>query len=271
MKFDGYLLVSDMDATLLTNKHKVSDKNREAIKYFTANGGKFTVATGRMNKAVRAFLDQFTINTPAILHNGAQIYDFAEDKVLFERFIEEGRKDAIRRVYNDMPDLGLEVYCDDLVYIYRECAETRRFNNRKYEVVYELPDEVWDRPWIKCLLIGEKKLLDHYEPIYRRDYDSGYAVRSGKKFLDIVSSDASKGLALGRLIDILGADRNKVIAVGDNMNDISMLETAGISFAVENAEKAVKEAARFAAPDNNSDAIAYIIEKLETMGDCNEN
>lgn len=146
MKFDGYLLVSDMDATLLKNNHTVSDKNREAIEYFTANGGKFTVATGRMQKAVAAFFDQLTINAPAILHNGAQIYDFDNKKALFERFIEEERKEAIRRVHDDMPELGLEVYCGDMIYIYRPCMETRRFNNRKYEVVYEMPDEVWDKP-----------------------------------------------------------------------------------------------------------------------------
>lgn len=263
MKFDGYLLASDMDATLLTSKHKISDKNRDAIEYFIKNGGRFTVATGRMQKAVRAFLDQFTINAPAILHNGAQIYDFAENKSLFEQFIEEERKDAIRRVHDDMPELGLEIYCGDTVYIYRACEETRRFNNRKYEVVYEMPDEAWEKPWIKCLLIGEKKLLDYYEPIYRRDYDSGYAVRSGKKYLDIVSSGVSKGIALKKLIGMLDADQEKVIAVGDNMNDVSMLNAAGISYAVENAEKAAKEAARFKAPDNNSDAIAYIISQLE--------
>lgn len=266
MNFSGYLLVSDMDATLLTSKHKISDKNREAIEYFIANGGKFTVATGRMYKAVRSFFGQLNINAPAILHNGAQIYDFAEDKVLFEQFIEEERKEALRRVYQDMPELGLEVYCEDTVYIYRSCSETTRFNNRKYEVVYEMPDEIWNKPWIKYLLIGEKKLLDYYEPIYRRDYDSGYAVRSGKKYLDIVSSGVSKGFALNRLIDILGADTQKVIAVGDNMNDIPMLEAAGISYAVDNAEKPVKEAALFHAPDNNSDAVAYIIEQLEKTG-----
>ncbi len=266
MKFDGYLLASDMDATLLTNKHKVSDKNREAIEYFMANGGLFTVATGRMQKAVRAFFNEFHINAPAILHNGAQIYDFNDNRVLFERFIEEERKDALRRVYNDMPELGLEVYCDDTVYIYRSCSETRRFNNRKYEVVYSMPDEVWQRPWIKCLLIGEKKLLDYYEPIYRRDYDSGYSVRSGKKYLDIVSSGVSKGIALAKLTDILGIEKSKVIAVGDNMNDISMFETSGISCAVENAEAAVKNTADLIVPDNNSDAIAYIIEKLEKEG-----
>lgn len=261
MKFDGYLLVSDMDATLLTNKHKVSDGNREAIEYFTKNGGMFTVATGRMHKAVREFADNLSINAPAILHNGAQIYDFKENKTLSEKFIEDSRKPVIKRVYDDMPELGLEIYSNDTIYVYRECFETKRFKNRNYDVVFGVPDHVWDEPWVKYLLIGEKKLIDYYEPIYRRDYDSGYAVRSGKKFLDIVSGEASKGIALKELREITKA--KTVIAVGDNMNDISMLEEADVSFAVENAEKSVKAIADFVTVDNNSDAIKSIVTKAE--------
>lgn len=261
-KFSGYMLVSDMDATLLTNKHKISDKNREAVDYFTSQGGLFTVATGRMNKGVREYMDKLTINAPAILHNGAQIYDFENEKAISEKFIEEDRKAAIKRVYEDIPELGLEIYSNETIYVYRECSETERFRKRRYsDVVYGMPDEAWEQPWIKCLLIGEKKQLDYYEPIYRRDYDSGYAVRSGKKYLDVVSGEASKGIALKELKRYVGAD--KVIAVGDNMNDISMLQAADISFAVDNAEKSVKEIADFIAPSNNDDAIAYIIDKLE--------
>lgn len=261
-KFSGYLLVSDMDATLLTSKHKISEGNRNAVDYFISQGGQFTVATGRMSKGVREHLGNISINAPAILHNGAQIYDFESEKSLSEKFIEEERKGIIKRVYEDMPELGLEIYSNETIYVYRECEETARFKNRKYtDVVYSLPDEVWEQPWIKYLLIGDKKQLDRYEPIYRRDYDSGYAVRSGKKYLDIVSGEASKGIALTELRRITGA--TKVIAVGDNMNDISMLQAADVSFAVENAEKSVKQIADFIAPSNNNDAIACIIEKLE--------
>lgn len=263
-KFSGYLLVSDMDATLLRSDHSISDKNKQAIQYFIENGGHFTVATGRMVEAVRAYLPKFNINAPAILHNGAKIYDFTKDKTLFEKFIEEERKQAIKRVYEDFPDVGLEIYSDNMIYIYRACAETARFEGRKYKnVVYEMPDKVWKRPWIKVLLIGEKSLIDKYEPVYRAEYDSGYAVRSGDKYLDVVANGVSKGKGLSSLIDLLGIERDKVIAVGDNMNDISMLEAAGISYAVENGEESVKRAADYTAPSNNDNAIAYIIENIK--------
>lgn len=262
-KFSGYLLVSDMDATLLADDHTISDANRQAIDYFIKNGGRVTVATGRMVDAVKAYIPPLNINTPAILHNGAKLYDFTNGKPLFEKFIEEERKEAIRRVREDFPDVGIEVYSDETVYVYRKCEETKRFLTRSYEVVYELPDEVWERPWIKVLLIGKKELLDKYEPIYRAEYDSGCAVRSGSRFLDVVANGVSKGEGVKQLAGSLGIDGGKVIAVGDNMNDISMLCAAGVSYAVANGETAAKEAADFIAPSNNDSALAYIIEQIE--------
>lgn len=259
-KFSGKLLVSDMDATLLNSDHMVSKGNREAIEYFISEGGKFTVATGRMVPAVRAYFSQMRINAPALLHNGAKIYDFEAEKAIFERFIEEDRKNAIRRVHDEIPEIGLEVYADEKVYVYRECSETERFKTRSYDVTYYMPDEIWHRPWIKALLIGERELLDKYEPLYRRDYDSGYCVRSGSNYLDVVANGVSKGIALTKLMELLKIDKSNVYAVGDNMNDIDMLKAAGHSFAVENAEDEVKSQSDLTVPSCENDPIAYIIE-----------
>lgn len=263
-KFEGCLFVSDMDATLLTSDHQISDKNRRAIEYFISEGGRFTVATGRMVDAVGAYLGRLPINAPAVLHNGAKLYDFSSNSVIFEKFIEEDRKPAVKRVYSDMPELGLEIYSDEIIYVYKPCSETKRFLTRSYKVVYNMPDEVWDRPWTKLLLIGDtKEILDKYEPIYRRDYDSGLCVRSGPLYLDIVAGGVSKGKGAKRAAEITGC--NKIFAIGDSENDVDMLRCADISFAVENAVPDVKRAAMYGAPHHNDDAVAYAIEKLDKM------
>lgn len=266
-KFDGKLLVSDMDATLLDREHRISKANREAIEYFISEGGCFTVASGRMVPAVSSYFNQMTINAPAILHNGAKLYDFDKDEVVYELFIEEERKQAIKRVYDTHPELGIEIYADELVYVYRECFETERFKTRSYKVIYELPEEVWKRPWTKVLIIGYKHQLDEFEPVYRRDYDSGYSVRSGDHFLDIVATGASKGRGLVNLAKRLGIDMKNVYAVGDNMNDIDMLHAAGHSFAVANSEQEVKDIVDEVIPSCDDDPIAYIIENIKT-GSC---
>lgn len=129
-------------------------------------------------------------------------------------------------------------------------------------ICYELPEHIWNVPWIKWLLVGDKEVLDKYEPIYRREYDSGFCVRSGDKYLDIVSGGVSKGKGVLYLAELYGIQPEKIITVGDNMNDIDMIETAGIGVAVSNAEDKVKEAADIQVCSNNEGAIADILEKI---------
>ena len=69
-KFDGYVIVSDLDGTLLDNNKNISKENLEAINYFTENGGKFTVATGRVIEATEEYLSKIEINFPIIVYNG---------------------------------------------------------------------------------------------------------------------------------------------------------------------------------------------------------
>lgn len=83
-KFDGLLLVSDFDNTLVYTEEAlqkcvdmppVSDKNRAALEYFMANGGLFAVATGRAKPAFETVVDGIPMNAPTVLFNGAAIYD----------------------------------------------------------------------------------------------------------------------------------------------------------------------------------------------------
>ena len=259
-KFEGCILISDMDATLLKKDHSVSERNIEAIRYFTQNGGKFTVASGRMCSEVAIYRDMLDINAPAILHNGAMVYDFLEEKVLFERNIEEERKADIIRAF-EATSLGVEVYSEEVIYVYRPCKATERFLKRKNKVVYSFPDEALKKPWIKCLIIGDTSCqLDEFEPIYRKSFDGGNAVRSGALYLDVVANGVSKGESA--LLAARSCRANKIIAVGDSANDIELLKIADMSFAVVNAKSEVKAVAKYNAPSNEDDAIAYIIEKI---------
>ena len=161
--FDGYTLVSDMDGTLINSNKEISKENLDAIKYFVNNGGKFTVATGRMVASVECFLDRLNLDLPAILHNGGKIYDYNNKKVVYEHFIEEDRKESIKKVWENRPDIGIEIFCDEVVYIYRECKYTKRYNKYSYDIVYNLPKEIWNKPWVKVLLIGDEEVLDEFE------------------------------------------------------------------------------------------------------------
>ena len=102
-KFDGLLLVSDFDNTLVYTEEAlqkcvdmppVSDKNRAALEYFMAGGGRFAIATGRALAAFQVLAPDLPINTPCVICNGAALYDFAQGEYLDFNLLDET---ALRR------------------------------------------------------------------------------------------------------------------------------------------------------------------------------
>jgi Cof subfamily protein (haloacid dehalogenase superfamily) len=261
--FEGYLLVSDMDGTLLNSKKEISKRNKDAIKYFVERGGKFTVATGRMLSSVEEFIEELNIHIPAILHNGAKIYDYSKEEVISEHFIEDYRKLAIKKVYEENPDIGIEIFSDEVVYIYRSCEKTKRYEKHNFNVVYDFPKDIWEKDWIKVLLIGSEEEVDFFENEYKIKYDNGNAFKSGPNFFDIVGNGITKGRAVEELIKRYDIDPKKVITVGDNMNDIEMLEVAEFGFGIKTGAKRALEKARYIAPSNDDNPIEYVVELME--------
>ena len=121
-KFDGLLLVSDFDNTLVYTEEAlqkcvdmppVSDKNRAALEYFMANGGLFAVATGRAKPAFETVVDGIPMNAPTVLFNGAAIYDFSQRKYLVTAFLPDTVRAHITQVVTAMPQVAVELYHDD--------------------------------------------------------------------------------------------------------------------------------------------------------------
>lgn len=263
-KFDGCLFVSDVDATLLRADQTVSDANKRSIEYFINEGGRFTIATGRMVGEVQNIWDQVMINAPLILHNGSKVYDFESGVTIWEKFIEEERKDRIRRFHDEISECGIEIYSGETVYIYRSCGDTQRFFKSICSVVYEMPDFVWEEPWQKVLIIGDtKEMLDRCGRMYRTEYDGGNCVRNGPKYLGVVANGASKAAGMKITAEKLGC--KTLISIGDSENDVDMLKASDVSFAVENAVDAVKATAKYTAAHFENDAVAYAINKLEEI------
>lgn len=261
--FEGYLLVSDMDGTLLNSKGEISERNKKAIEYFVENGGVFTIATGRMRDSVRGFLCDLQVGLPIIIYNGAKIYDFKSEKALHEDSIIDERKEIVKKILDKYPTLGIEVFSDEVDYIVRRCKYTDRLGTSVCDTVSELPQDFYEKKWTKILILGERHELDELEDNFNRICDKATAIRSGEVFLEIVPDFTSKGEALKKLIKEYKIDPSKVIAVGDNMNDKEMLQVAQFGFGISNGEKRLVESAKYKAPSNDEDAIDYIVKWIE--------
>lgn len=268
--FDGYILVSDMDGTLLNSNGEISEANKNAIKYFVTNGGLFTIATGRMTDSVRRFLPDLEIDLPVIVYNGAKIHDYRNEETIHEDYIEEERKEIVKKIQESAPQLGIEVFSDEKNYIVSKCKYTDRLATSVCDLVYDLPKELWSQKWTKILIIGEPDEVDQLEREFNKICDKAIPIRSGSKFLEIVPDFTSKGTALKSLIDKYCIDSSKVIAVGDNMNDKEMIESAFYGFTIGNGEKRLIENAKYITPSNDEDAIEYVINWIEKRINSNK-
>ena len=262
-KFDGYLLVSDMDGTLLNSKSEISKENKEAIKYFVDNGGVFTIATGRMRESVRGYIKDLPIGLPIIIYNGARIYDFSKEEAIHDDFLIEERKQIVRNLKAKYPKLGIEVFSDEVNYIMSECRFTNRLSTSVCEIVFDIDEEVWNKKWTKILIIGEEDEIIELEENFKEISEDAIPIKSGANFLEVIPENTSKGTALNSLIEDYNIDKEKVIAVGDNMNDMELLKFAKYGFGIENGDTRLVESAKYKAPSNNDHPIAHIVKWIE--------
>lgn len=265
-KFDGILLCTDLDGTLLTSESTVSEENTKAINYFKEEGGKFTFVTGRVPRGAGLIRKWVEPNAPIVVFNGAGVYDFEKGELLWGTYLGEDAKKVIEYVEERTPDFGLVVCTDEKTYfpVMNDWVD-------KYYKIENLPlDETpWreiKEKWKKALFVVNSKympiVMDAVEKSgYRNDFDF---VRSCANYYEILPKGSNKGTGLEKLCKITGISKEKTIAIGDNENDIEMIRYAGLGVAVGNAAETVKQISNLVTVTNNESAVAKIIWDLDS-------
>ncbi|MED4600140.1 Cof-type HAD-IIB family hydrolase [Paenibacillus validus] len=272
-RFEGYLLVTDMDGTLLNAQKEISKENLAAIERFVAQGGLFTVATGRIVEPAGYFVKQLPVNTPAILYNGAVIYDYSREEAIWQSELPDAGKAALQQVVEAFPGIGAEIYVqgEPYPYVLRENEWTAR--HRQIErFPYQPIDDVTKVPpdWLKVLFAWEPERLDQTSEAIVRLTEAAQIewVRSDDRYFEMLARGATKGHALELLTDKIGIAMERCVAIGDHLNDLEMIRRAGIGVAVENAHPLLIEAANRKGKHHQEHAVADVIEWLEAQAEA---
>ena len=109
-RFDNCLLACDIDGTLMINGY-INPKNIEKIEYFMSEGGKFSLSTGRSVCAISDVLRQVKRISPSIVANGCMIYDYSEEKILYENVLPETDHDLVGKIIDSGIKAGIEIHC----------------------------------------------------------------------------------------------------------------------------------------------------------------
>lgn len=265
-KFDGILICTDLDGTLLRDDKSVSRENLEAIEYFKSEGGYFTFITGRMPFFVGDILEKVKINAPFGCINGGGLYDPEKNEYIWKMPIRDDVRELVKYVAENTEDLGIQYNLFDRVMFASENETMVYF--RRLTGVPNLTCSI-DGPneTIAKIVFGDhredrlmkaKALLDSHPRYGDFDY-----IRSEQSLYEILPKGSSKGAVLPRLAEYLKIDMRHTVAVGDYNNDISMLKAAGVGIAVSNATEETKAAADHVTVSNEEDAIAKIIYDIE--------
>ena len=252
-KFDGVLLASDFDNTLLYTEAALQtgapvpplpERNREALEYFMAEGGRFAIATGRALAAFVKYAATVPMNAPGVVCNGAGIYDFQAGAYLETALLDGQSRKRGQMVLDRFPDVAVEAYhLDSVIHAVQPNEITRQHERITKVAVTEIPSlEAAPLPLCKLLFEAEHKRLEEMVAFmndqgWNQDYE---LIFSCGHLLEMTARGANKGDMVRRLAARLGISMEHVYCAGDEANDISMLTAAREGFAPANCVPAVR-------------------------------
>jgi len=256
------ILVSDLDGTLLPHDSQVCDEDIRAIKQYIADGGHFTLATGRMPDMLE-YAELLGTNLPCIVGNGSVIYDYTNKKVLWEQFLDPIAQEAIPAVMREFPGLGLEMRVLDQLYVSRLNEQVRwhfSWEKQKYTLVNH-EETIYNCH--KMLLLEEHEVLLRVRAFLESNYPGAFDyVFSCAVFLEIIPRGCTKGDAIKHLKRICGMPNAPIFAMGDYGNDIKLLQVADVSGCPSTAIDEVKAVADIICKPVGEGAVAEFISVL---------
>ena len=283
-KFTGVLLASDYDNTLLDTESArrsggeaprtgcpippISQRNVEALHYFMNNGGRFAVATGRALAALERFVDEIPMNAPAIICNGAALYDFSAREYLDYILL---NRDLCRRCQELLlasPTTAAEAYplLESVIHAVRPNAYTRQHEHLTHTTVREDASllEV-PQPLTKVIFEDEHAALEALRDrlLAQPWIQECEMAFSAANLLELTGRGASKGGMVRRLAARLEIPMDHVYCVGDEANDITMLRAAAQGFAPANCVDAVRACGATLVADCRHDALAEVVDILD--------
>lgn len=259
------LLALDLDGTLLNGQLEISPRDRSAVLAAQMAGVEIVLASGRMFRSSRPYAQELGVTAPIIAYQGAVVRDPTSGQLLFcQELALPVARDVI--AWAEARGYHVNCYMDDEVYTARASPEAdlyRHVSGVPYHVVGPL-SKFLQRDTTKLVLIflepdvipGVLSALQAYVG------ERATVTRSHENFVEVVSRNVDKGRALAFVADHLGVPAEQVIAIGDNLNDVSMVRYAGLGVAMRHSPPALLGVAKYVASSPDEGGVADVIDRF---------
>jgi len=274
------IIALDLDGTLLNSEKKITPRTYDALQRASERGVEIVPSTGRFYTGMPQAVRDLPFLHYAITINGSRVFDLRTGEIVYKSEIPFARALEIMELLDRYP-IVYDCYMDDQGWM----TASMKGNVIQYTTEMQLVRLVRD---LRQSVPELKRFLREYAPAHPDTegvqkisvFAGDEALRKliaadlNATFGDIVVSSsmatnleinnltAHKGLALWALADHIGVPREATMAFGDGLNDVQMLDYAGIAVAMKNSMEPVFAHADLVAPDNDHDGVAEIIEKI---------
>lgn len=270
------LFAMDLDGTSLDNNSILRKKTIDALKKLDENGIKFVFTSGRAMPSVRYLMSLTGIDNPFVTNNGA-LAMINKEKPIYTKGIEDKKiKELIN--FSENNELSYQFYDVDTYYSNRIRPE--RFNHLKkdsqYGMNYQVNFSFSTNPLkelnnrkntaLKFQIFPDVEKKEEKIMVLEKVKELDlYATSSNEKVIEIMEKDVNKFNGISEIGSFLGINKNEVAAIGDQDNDIPMLENSILSFAMGNSIEKVKEVCDYTVSTNENfglvEAINIVLEK----------
>ncbi|MFV8371311.1 Cof-type HAD-IIB family hydrolase [Flavobacterium sp. LB2P6] len=258
------MLVLDMDDTLLTDDHIISDENKAMLFKAQELGVYVILASGRPTPAMTAYAKELQLdNSYMISYNGAVITDLKEDKVIFEQTLTQ---EQIHELY----DYSLKSKTHIITYVDGKIvSETdseyieieKNITGLKHNKVLSFKEEVQSSA-VKCILLEEPSYLKEVEKDLKATMPHLSVSMSKPFFLEVAQNGIDKGASIKFLAEKLNIHQSEIIAVGNAGNDLTMIEYAGLGVWVDNVDPELRDKGDVIVASNNDHGVAEVVRRF---------
>ena len=266
---DKYKMVClDIDGTLLNSENEITCENKRVIKLLSKDYNiPIVLVSARMPKGILFLQKELEIEEPIICYSGALVLDKYQN-ILLNNYIAASE---IYKIYEMAikHNIHISLYKDDAWYV----ESIDPWALQESEITGIIP-EIISFPFIieewrkensgsnKILCMGEPTEINLLKSRMKEEIGNRLNIYPSKPtYLEIMPKSASKTVAIDYLRSKFGIERDSIIAMGDNYNDIDMLEFAGLGIAMGNAPAKVKVSANSVTMTNDESGVAVALEK----------
>ena len=279
------LIAIDLDGTLLNSYGEISKEDKEYLQELIKQGIKVVLTSGRTNSAMENFAEELGANEYMICGNGANIYDIQNKRNIYNQYLSKEKILQIAKI-TEQNSIYYNVYTENSIitkslnyntlFYYSENNKKPENKKTNIEIVENISQYIKDlnvQNFLKVTVCDEESMI--FNRIMKKlkqikgvdvlevSHMARKLIKYGREekeiqyyYTEISNKNVNKWRAIEHLIRELSILPEEVIAIGDNINDISMLQNAGKGIAMENSAPLVKEQADFITKDNNSSGVS---------------